>query len=420
MKHLRVKQTAQETTTALDINKVSNYVESNELDASSTIEGSLNTDYVFQESQAVLSRFPNLTITPQDGVFIRDYLMRSSNEPLVKAFAESGIDGTFRKSSLPEGYVQTEYIEAPYNKQSGSLGEGEASYINLGFKCTDADYVSIDVYADSSSGSRLIYGTTRWNYNFAVKVGNNVGVIYTKQSGGTAFNFDINHRDKIVMQYDSTTQECTISTSKGTYSTSIYMVENNFPNYLFVARNSNNGSVGGISLGGTKNGTISCRVYHFFASKDGATIRDMYPCYRMSDGAAGMYDVANDVFYQNSGNIPFNVGQTWGMPQYTSHDIIHAIGDFVSKNNLDLTTFKSLTYNVLEAMVRIGKIDVEGCANLADVFDVSGLNALAEVNLKGTAVTQFKAENCPNLEKVALEAPTSLVIKNCPKMDLNF
>lgn len=47
----------------------------------------------------------------------------------------------------------------------------------------------------------------------------------------------------------------------------------------------------------------NCKLY------DGNTIvRDFVPCYRKSDDVAGLYDVANDVFYPNAGTGSFTVG----------------------------------------------------------------------------------------------------------------
>lgn len=397
MKHLRVKQTAQETTTALDINKVSNYVESNELDASSTIEGSLNTDYVFQESQAVLSRFPDLTITPQEGVFIRDYLMRSSNEPLVKAFAESGITTDFDNQQFKEGYVRLGAIENTdaqriyfgniFNFSNPSQGRIEA----VAEIVENVELGGIISLSSGGYGAESICTSTENVYKYVFSKNSFVS---TKPITDGVHTYTIGN--------NLTVDGDIIKTSSGNIPKPHYGI-------FFTAYQGNS-----VTLGG-------CAKMRLFSYKviDGGevVIADMIPCMELSSGKNGLYDVISNTFYPSA-----NTAQNFkGIPivptQYTSHDIIHAIGDFVSKNNLDLTTFKSLTYNVLEAMVRIGKIDVEGCANLADVFDVSGLNALAEVNLKGTAVTQFKAENCPNLEKVSLEAPTELVIKNCPKMD---
>ena len=37
-------------------------------------------------------------------------------------------------------------------------------------------------------------------------------------------------------------------------------------------------------------------------------IRDLIPCYRISDNVIGLYDIVNDVFYTNSGTGTFSKG----------------------------------------------------------------------------------------------------------------
>lgn len=55
--------------------------------------------------------------------------------------------------------------------------------------------------------------------------------------------------------------------------------------------------------------TTRMRVYHFQAWQGGVMIRDMYPCYLKSNTqTVGMYDVANGVFYGNSGTGIFYKG----------------------------------------------------------------------------------------------------------------
>lgn len=50
------------------------------------------------------------------------------------------------------------------------------------------------------------------------------------------------------------------------------------------------------------------RIYSLKFIYDGDIVRDFVPCYRISDNVAGMYDMANGVFYTNSGSGSFTVG----------------------------------------------------------------------------------------------------------------
>lgn len=50
------------------------------------------------------------------------------------------------------------------------------------------------------------------------------------------------------------------------------------------------------------------RLYHCAMKKNGIYVRDMYPCYRTSDTAIGMYDLVNKRFYANAGSGIFYKG----------------------------------------------------------------------------------------------------------------
>lgn len=45
-----------------------------------------------------------------------------------------------------------------------------------------------------------------------------------------------------------------------------------------------------------------------FWSGSDTVVRELYPCYRLSDSVAGLYDKTNDVFYTNAGSGTFTVG----------------------------------------------------------------------------------------------------------------
>ena len=50
------------------------------------------------------------------------------------------------------------------------------------------------------------------------------------------------------------------------------------------------------------------RVYSLKLSKEGVMVRDFVPCYRRSDGVAGLYDRITGTFYTNAGTGSFTVG----------------------------------------------------------------------------------------------------------------
>lgn len=52
----------------------------------------------------------------------------------------------------------------------------------------------------------------------------------------------------------------------------------------------------------------NCKIFHVAFYVGSTLSRDFYPCYRLSDSVAGMYDKVNGVFYTNAGSGTFIVG----------------------------------------------------------------------------------------------------------------
>lgn len=55
-------------------------------------------------------------------------------------------------------------------------------------------------------------------------------------------------------------------------------------------------------------GKCKCRIYKALFYNGETCVREFYPCYRLSDSVAGMYDKINGVFYTNTGSGTFTVG----------------------------------------------------------------------------------------------------------------
>lgn len=51
-----------------------------------------------------------------------------------------------------------------------------------------------------------------------------------------------------------------------------------------------------------------CRIYNFRIARNGTTSKNLYSCYRISDGVNGMYDIVGNKFYTNSGTGTFARG----------------------------------------------------------------------------------------------------------------
>lgn len=60
--------------------------------------------------------------------------------------------------------------------------------------------------------------------------------------------------------------------------------------------------------GSSMTGQSSVRIYRLDLYLGSTTQREFYPCYRLSDSVAGLYDKAHGVFYTNNGSGTFTVG----------------------------------------------------------------------------------------------------------------
>lgn len=68
----------------------------------------------------------------------------------------------------------------------------------------------------------------------------------------------------------------------------------------------------------------SCKIY-----ESGVLVRDLIPCYQISTGKIGLYDLINDVFYGNAGTEEFEKGP----------DINHYVSD--NPNRVEITFYNS-------------------------------------------------------------------------------
>jgi len=53
---------------------------------------------------------------------------------------------------------------------------------------------------------------------------------------------------------------------------------------------------------------FSGRLYYFYYRQDDVDVFDMIPCYRVSDGEIGMYDLVSNTFFTNAGTGTFTKG----------------------------------------------------------------------------------------------------------------
>ena len=219
----------------------------------------------------------------------------------VTVEAAQGGEGTYgwKKcvSGLPSGYTEVEYIQS-----SGT------QYINAGFKPNQNTKVVADAEWLDSANYPMLFGvyestTTQfavyYQANWHAWVGGKELTITGGYQGRKSVSLD---NALFVVSGTSTT------TGGGSFSATA-------PMYIFALNHAAAGSALYHS---------SIRLYSLQVYDNGTLVRYFVPC-KNASGAAGLYDIVNDVFYGNAGSGTFAVGSTASKPS-----VINVIGYAVS------------------------------------------------------------------------------------------
>ena len=186
-------------------------------------------------------------------------------------------------SRLPSNYQEVEYI-----KSNGS------QYIDTGYIVNASDTISWEFTARILAQTTAYMGANGY-LQFCV---NTTGVgISTSNSTGlglkkTTFRIDFNN-----------------SVSK-LYIDNVLVETKDWSG----SYNGTNVKLGIFKLGEAGNvwhtttSPVSCTLYEYAINIGGNEVSRCVPCYRKSDGTAGMYDLVNSVFYTNAGSGAFTVG----------------------------------------------------------------------------------------------------------------
>lgn len=194
--------------------------------------------------------------------------------------------------NLPSTYTQVEYIES-----SGT------QYIDTGFKPNQDTGVDADAEFKTQTSGQWLFGSRTSANN------NAIGILTYKGK----YRFDYNATTKFFdnsASFDSrfvVSVNKNVSTLNGTITNTIPYAEFSSGVNLFLFANNNGGSVA--SNGAAK--LYSCQIYD-----NGTLVRDYIPCLN-SDGAAGLYDLVNGVFYTNAGTGTFSYGSARRSKQWS-------------------------------------------------------------------------------------------------------
>lgn len=202
---------------------------------------------------------------------------------------------TFQATSiLPEGYTQLDYIE--------STG---TQYIDTGVNADNNLRVVLDMqYTDITVGNNtnigVIYkidGTTTYKrYHLLVQ-----STSYKFYVGGGQKELSSADTNRHTFDFDVPNQSIKVDSTEYTIGQQNFDCELNF--WLF-GRNSN------VSY------LIFCSSVKLYRSKmyyNGVLVRDFIPC-KNSSNVVGLYDLVNNVFYDNDGTGDFTAGNTVSIP----------------------------------------------------------------------------------------------------------
>ena len=191
-------------------------------------------------------------------------------------------------SRLPQGYQEVEYIES-----SGT------QYIDTGYKPTGENMrLVMDYMYPASPNGKSLFGAESSN-TFSITfysrsattaeffIGSTYDVVSYNITTGTRYKLDCHANN------GAFTANLNEAAKSETYSGNLVKTINLF---LFT----NNGQ--------QSTQLISARLYSCQIYDNEILIRDFVPCYRKADGAVGLYDLVNNVFYTNAGSGRFAVG----------------------------------------------------------------------------------------------------------------
>ena len=193
--------------------------------------------------------------------------------------------GNFATRALPSGYTQVEYIE--------STG---TQYIDTGFKPKYNTRIVMDISGLGSStqwlfGARDTKASTAAKQFGVARVASGLRADYfgtnkTLSISDTTARSVVERNANVVNAFGQTVTNTAVSSGEVSYTM-----------YLFSMN-----TVGALDTSMASFKMYSCQIYD-----NGALIRDYVPCTN-SVGVAGLYDMANGVFYQNAGSGTFAVG----------------------------------------------------------------------------------------------------------------
>ena len=210
------------------------------------------------------------------------------NNEVVNLYAQwSAIkyDVIFYPNGLPIEYQEVEYIE--------STG---TQYIDTGFIPTSQ--TSLDIKA--SIGQNTLLGAEGNTLENGFVISATIVNEYVRYFFNPA----------VIVRTKDESNDVHRIIVKPTYVQSIYNGNTNTINYTTVGTTTNGSSIYLFARNSRGPASLfsSRKIYFLKMWNDNVLERDYIPCYRISDGEIGLYDIVNGEFYKNDGLETFNKG----------------------------------------------------------------------------------------------------------------
>lgn len=282
------------------------------------------------------------------------------------------IDGnSYQGTTLPSEYTQVDYIE------SDGASYVDTNYIpnantNINTKVYISDYSLNRNYICGAYGPNIegryqvTFGQVAEDANFMWCRGTYIGRMFIPED----FNLFLIKTDKSKI----TIKDKTINLTDEFIGTS---------NNLFLFANNSNGNVGSLSSG--------VRIYYFKIYENNTVVRDFIPCYRNSDNSIGLYDLVNDVFYENQGTGTFTYGSvaTIPNPDYPQEIEVVSSKNLIGLGNL-VNGYVDITQGGRWLNTASGKTYIFETSKLPSEVTISGNGNRSNVSYYNTMPEQYQ------------------------------
>ena len=196
-----------------------------------------------------------------------------------------------KEKGLPNGYIQLEYISS-----------SKTQYIDTGINADSKLRVVLDMaYIDTTATNNSAMIGAIYNNNGSYvryHLGINNTTNYRNYFANGSKDISGVNTNRHIFDFDAPNKVFKVDeTSSASYTYTNFDTQ---LNYWLFGRNSNDSNLK--SYNATK--LYNAKLYY-----EGTLVRDFKPCYRASDRKVGLYDIVNNVFYENQGTGTFSYGK---------------------------------------------------------------------------------------------------------------